>query len=140
VDEEAGVRFRLHAGLRGLTFRREVEGPESRWRVPCTNRKPRLTSVSGREVRAEENEAPPPGSRLTRCKLKGPAGFPLFPGQSSRSTIRQREEGLRAFNLLTLQLAPDLGGETKKVKPVLVLEVVLLVAVVVVLACVLSLM
>ena len=99
VDEEAGVRFRLHAGLRGLTFRREAEGPEFRWRVPCTSRKPRLTSVSGREVRAEEDEAPPPGSRLTRWKLKGPAGFPLFPGQSSGSTVRQREEGLRAFNL-----------------------------------------
>ena len=54
------------------------------------------------EVRAEEDEAPPPGSRLTRWRLKGPAGFPLSPGQSSGSAEGQREEGLRAFDLRVL--------------------------------------
>jgi len=63
----------------------------------------------------EEDEAPPPGSKLAQRRSQGPAE-------------RQREEGLRAFNLLVAGVKPpDLGGTTFTVGPVLVLVVVQLV-------------
>ena len=57
----------------------------------------------------EEDEAPPPGSKLAQRRSQGPAE-------------RQREEGLRAFNLLVAGVKPpDLGGTTFTVGPVQVL-------------------
>ena len=73
------------------------------------SRKSRLSQVLEVENRAEEDEAPPPGSKLAQRRSQGPAE-------------RQREEGLRAFDLRVAGVKPpDLGGVTFTVKPVQVL-------------------
>ena len=73
------------------------------------SRKSRLSQVLEVENRAEEDEAPPPGSKLAQRRSQGPAE-------------RQREEGLRAFDLRVAGVKPpDWGGETFTVKPVQVL-------------------
>ena len=56
-----------------------MEGPESSRRVTCMSRKSRLSQVLEVENRAEEDEAPAPGSKLKRQRPVAyggrPAGF-----------------------------------------------------------------
>ena len=100
-----------------------MEGPESSRRVACMSRKSRL------EKRMKHLHRDP----SWRCRDQD---FP-HSGLSQGSAERQREEGLRAFDLLVAGVKPpDLGGTTFTVGPVLVLVVVQLV---VVLSCVLFL-
>ena len=64
---------------RGFEDRRAVEGPESSRRVTCMSGKSRLSQVLEVENRAEEDEAPAPGSKLKRQRSVAyggrPAGF-----------------------------------------------------------------
>ena len=80
-----------------------AEGPESRWRE----------SVYEQKVPSEEEkEAPPPGSKLALWRL-GACGLSLYSRHRQGPATRQREEGLRAFNLLVGGVKPpDLGGST----------------------------
>ena len=84
VDEEAGVRGRLRARLGGLRTEERRKAPSQVGGLTCMSRKSRLSQVLEVENRAEEDEAPPPGSKLAQRRSQGPAE-------------RQREEGLRAF-------------------------------------------
>ena len=95
-----------------------AEGPESRWREFVYEQK---------VPSEEEKEAPPPGSKLALWRL-GACGLSLYSRHRQGPATRQREEGLRAFNLLVGGVKPpDLGGSTFYSRPVQVLVVVLLV-------------